>query len=171
MNDKYYDWLCQFVYDETNSFHNSYKRLLKDLYSREFYWKMVMDENRAKDGVALRDRYEFDTHIPSGKEGSCSVLEMMIALAIRCEEHIMGDPDIGDRTGQWFWAMIVNMGLGPYTDSRFDEKAVDSVVTSMLDRKYKSNGEGGLFIVDNCGYDLRRVEIWYQLCWYLGQFN
>ena len=100
LNEKYYDWLCQFVYDETNSFHNSYKRLLKDLYSREFYWKMVMDENRAKDGVALRDRYEFDTHIPSGKEGSCSVLEMMIALAIRCEEHIMGDPNIGIVTGK-----------------------------------------------------------------------
>ena len=34
---------------------------------------------------------------------TCSVLEMMIALAIRCEEHIMDDPDVGNRTGQWFW--------------------------------------------------------------------
>ena len=37
---------------------------------------------------------------------------MMIALAIRCEEHIMDDPDAGDRTGQWFWSMLVSLGLG-----------------------------------------------------------
>lgn len=39
-------------------------------------------------------------------------LEMIIALAIRLEEHIMDDPDIGNRTGQWFWDMIVSLGLG-----------------------------------------------------------
>lgn len=44
----------------------------------------------------------------------CSVLEMIIALAIRLEEHIMDDPDIGNRTGQWFWDMIVSLGLGFY---------------------------------------------------------
>ena len=97
----------------------------------------------------------------------CSVLEMLIALAMRCEEHIMDDPDIGNRTGQWFWSMITNLGLGSMTDAKFDRVKINHVILIFLDRKYKPNGEGGLFTVRNCPRDLRTIEIWYQMCWYL----
>ena len=40
---------------------------------------------------------------------SCSVLEMMVALAICCEETYMDNPNIGNRTGQWFWNMVKNI--------------------------------------------------------------
>ena len=95
---------------------------------------------------------------------------MMVALAIRCEENIMDDPSYGNRTGQWFWGMIVNLGLGFMTDSRFDEKFVDDVIFRFLNREYEPDGKGGLFTVRNCKYDLRTVEIWYQMCWYLDTF-
>lgn len=94
---------------------------------------------------------------------------MMIALAIRCEEHIMDDPDIGNRTGQWFWNMIVNLGLGSMNDSKFDRDYVEDIVQKFLDRKYSRNGDGGLFTVNRSRYDLRSVEIWYQMCWYLDE--
>ena len=55
----------------------------------------------------------------------CSVLEMMIALSMRCEEQIMDDPDIGNRTGQWFWDMIDNLGLGEHERLKFDGRYVD----------------------------------------------
>jgi hypothetical protein len=100
-------------------------------------------------------------------DGPCSVLEMMIALAIRCEENIMDDPLIGDRTRQWFWSMISSLGLSGMTDTRFDNKSVDRVLETFLDRDYKPNGEGGLFTIKRCEKDLRKVEIWYQLLWYL----
>ena len=102
-------------------------------------------------------------------DSPCSVLEMMTALAVRCEEHIMTDPDVGNRTGQWFWQMITNLGLGDMTDSKFDRKYVDLVIQRFLDRTYEPDGKGGLFTIEHCPYDLRTVEIWYQLCWYLDK--
>jgi hypothetical protein len=92
---------------------------------------------------------------------------MIIALAIRCEETYMDDASIGDRTGQWFWGMIRNLGLGSMVDSRFDKLYVEEVVRRFLDREYEADGTGGLFTIKNCDADLRDVEIWYQLCWYL----
>ena len=94
---------------------------------------------------------------------------MMIALAIRCEEHIMDDPDIGNRTGQWFWNMIVNLGLGSMTDAKFDENYTNMVIERFLNREYERNGDGGLFTVKHSRRDLRTVEIWYQMCWYLDE--
>lgn len=63
-----------------------------------------------------------------------SVLEMLIALSIRLEEHIMDDPEIGDRTGQWFWNMITNLGLGSMDDRKFNENRVEDIVTRFLER-------------------------------------
>ena len=95
------------------------------------------------------------------------MLEMMLALAIRCEETIMDDPSKGDRTRQWFWGMINNLGLGAMTDNVFDRKEVKYIVDNFLNHKYERNGKGGLFTVRNIKRDLRRVDIWCQLCWYL----
>ena len=133
------------------------------------------DENRAEDGIALRYRFAYGYHSPASAEtfldGPCSVLEMMVALAIRCEETIMDNPLIGDRTGQWFWGMIVSLGLGSMMDDRFDEDYVDFVINRFLNREYEPNGKGGLFTIKNCVQDLRDVEIWYQICWYLDSIT
>ena len=82
----------------------------------------------------------------------------------------MDDPAYGDRTVQWFWSMIKTMGLYSMTDDRFSIDYVSQVVDRFLNREYAPNGEGGLFKINNCEYDLRDVEIWYQLCWYLDRF-
>ena len=100
-------------------------------------------------------------------EKPCSVLEMMVALSLRCEEEIMDDPNIGDRTRQWFWGMVVSLGLGAMHDDRFDKKYVDETIERFLKRKYEYDGRGGLFTIKDSNRDLREVEIWYQLCWYL----
>jgi hypothetical protein len=92
---------------------------------------------------------------------------MMVALSIRCEENIMDDPIVGDRTRQWFWDMIVNLGLGSMYDKNYDEWFIDKTINRFLDRQYEPNGKGGLFTVRNCKHDMRLFEIWYQLCWYL----
>ena len=92
---------------------------------------------------------------------------MMVALAIRCEETIMDNPEMGDRTTQWFWAMVVSLGLGSMTNETYDEKEVSNIVTIFLQREYAPNGKGGLFTIKNTKKDLRDVEIWHQLCWYL----
>ena len=79
----------------------------------------------------------------------------------------MDDPDIGDRTAEWFWIMLSNLGLRDMSDNNFDKEKVHDILDRFIRRRYKPNGEGGLFIIDNCRYDLTTIEIWYQMMWFL----
>lgn len=168
----YFEWLCKTVSGGIQYEDLYYRKLLMRLHSTQFYYSIPRDADRANAGVNLRWRFicekNYDPRALDELEGPCSVLEMMVALAIYCEEHVMDDPSYGDRTGQWFWGMITNLGLGNMSDTRFDEQYVDNVVTRFLDRKYDPDGKGGLFKIRNCTHDLRKVEIFYQLCWYLN---
>ena len=173
LNNEYFEWMCQLVCNERYSRRLSYQKLLRHLHNIDFQYMLPMDGNRAEDGIDLRYRFGYEKEYEGPMIASyldnrpCSVLEMLIALAFRCEEHIMDDPDIGNRTGQWFWNMISNLGLSSLNDTRFDSGYLNRVITRFLNREYERNGEGGLFTVKNCKHDLRTVEIWYQMCWYL----
>jgi hypothetical protein len=46
---------------------------------------------------------------------------------------------------------------------------VDYVLDRFLDRDYEPDGRGGLFRVKHTDEDLRFVEIWYQMNWYLDE--
>ena len=63
--------------------------------------------------------------------------------------------------------MINNLGLGSMRDDNYDKDYVEYVIQTFLRREYKPNGDGGLFTINHCDHDLRDVEIWYQLNWYL----
>lgn len=175
LNNAYFEWMYQLVCNERYSRRLSYRKLLYLLHDTEFTYMIPMDGNRAEDGTDLRYRFGYENAYESPMIATyldnrpCSVLEMMIALAIRCEEHIMDDPDIGNRTGQWFWNMIVNLGLGSMNDAKFNKNYAREIIQKFLNREYGRNGEGSLFTVRHCRADLRSVEIWYQMCWYLDE--
>lgn len=173
LNDEYFEWLIDLTCKDRFASDISYRKLLTHLHEIEFTYSISKDQNRAKDGIDLRYRFALTQgyehsygYVMDCLEGPCSVLEMMVALSIRCEEF-MDDPDIGDRTKQWFWGMLGSLGIGYMNDSRFDEQIVDDAVITFLNREYEPDGRGGLFTIYNCPTDLRDVEIWYQLCWYL----
>lgn len=169
---EYFEWLCSLVCDNKTG-PTSFRSLLAHLHSVEFRYIIPRDENRAEDGMDLRWRFALEygfRDVPICLDGPCSVLEMLVALAIRCEEF-MDEASVGDRTSQWFWNMVINLGLGSMTDSRFDEQFVDMTVDRFLNREYDRDGKGGLFRVRDCRRDLRKVEIWYQLCWYLDSIT
>lgn len=172
--NEYFEWLYQLVCGDRYSNAISYKKLLAYLHHTEFTYLLSKDKNRAADGVDLRYRFSkerYHGHVPSCLDGPCSILEMMVALAIRCEETIMDDPKIGDRTSQWFWGMVTNMGLGYMSDNRFDERAAKEIIDRFLNRDYSQNGRGGLFTVRNCEYDLTNIEIWTQMLWFLDNIS
>ena len=170
----YFDWMYNLVCRNRYSKDSSFKKLFSYLNDTKFTYSIRMDLNRAKDGTELRRRYANEFKIANIYDricGPCSVLEMMIALAIRCEETIMDDENFGDRTDQWFWDMMKNLGLGHMDDDEFDEEYVSDVVTRFLNRDYEPDGRGGLFFVRNCDIDLRDVEIWIQMLWYLDNIT
>lgn len=168
IQDHYFEWMCQLIDGK-----DSERRLLMHLHEVDFTYTIPMDGNRAEDGIDLRYRFGrecgYDDHMIATylDDRDCSVLEMMVALALRCEEHIMDDPDIGDQTSRWFWTMIDSLGLNNMTGSRYNRQYVDAAIEVFLNREYKRNGAGGLFTVKNANRDMRSVEIWYQMCWYL----
>lgn len=170
----YFEWLCGLVGSKASA-PISYRKLLIHLHQTQFYYSMPEDADRAGDGVNLRwrfiCRYNYSQDVLDILAGPCSVLEMMVAVAVYCEEHVMDDTGYGDRTGQWFWGMMKNLGLGASHDDNYDRMYVDEVVTRFLDRKYHPDGKGGLFRIKDCEHDLRRVKIFYQICWYLNSIT
>lgn len=175
--DGYFNWIYHLMCPKIRSFGRSYVRLFETLYSREFDYSNMrrMDENRYSDGVSLRRRYLYDNgDVDSylfnsyAKDAPCSILEMMAALAVRCEESMMTNTEYGDRTAQWFWYMINSLGLGQYSDDAYDETEVNDIINCFLDCNYEADGHGGLFIVNNAPRDLRTVDIWTQMNWYLA---
>ena len=172
--NEYFEWLYNMVCERRYSREISFRKLLMHLHNTEFIYVIPMDENRAADGVYLRYRFAYDHPSPalveSYLEGPCSVLEMMVALALRCEEWIMDDPKMGDRTSQWFWNMIVNLGLGSMVDEYYDEKLVTDILDLFMHREYEPDGRGGLFTVKYLDRDMRDMEIYAQLCAYIDTF-
>lgn len=175
ITDSYFDWMYSHVMYMRPADQPTYYTLLDYLHTRIFTYILPMDANRLEDGVDLRYRFGYEcgySDVDIAHEldiHPCSVLEMMVALAIRCEEHIMEDAEYGDRTPQWFWTMITNLGLNDMYDGNFDQDYVDRVIDRFLNRDYKRNGEGGLFRLERSDRDMRTADIWYQMNWYLSE--
>lgn len=171
LNEEYFNWIYSLVCDD----QIPYRKLLTHLHGIDFVYTNPMDDNRAFDGIDLRYRFACESGYNQAMVANyiddrpCSVLEMMAALANRCEEETMDDPDLGDRKKQWFISMINSLGLNRMTDAVFDPGYVDRTINRFLNRDYEPNGKGGLFTVYSHKRDMRHVEIWHQMNWYLGE--
>ncbi len=172
MKEAYFNWLCEQVEATDPDI-----KLLYLLDHIPFTYSVPFDDNRYEDGIDLRYRFGYAIHAGNAMvaeeldDHECSVLEMLIALSIRCEEQIMMDIDKGSRVGKWFWSMISNLGLKPYGHSISDKQMVETIVRRFLERRYKPSGEGGLFTIPNTKRDLRTVEIWTQLMWWINYID
>lgn len=164
--EEYKDWLFDII--RFDDYCDRYERLLLYLSGRQFTWMVDHDENRAEDGFALRWKFS-DVNFWTGRLPSrCSVLEMMIALSMRCED-VVYDPEEGDRVALWFWKMIKNLGLFGMDNAHFDKNCCREIVDDLLERQYGRNGEGGLFRTSNPRINMRKSEIWYQMNVWLGE--
>lgn len=163
--ERYFRWLCNMI--ETLSVTDDF---MKCLFETQFVFNKSHDSNRAEDGLSLRERYDSETgsNMKSSKE-PCSVLEMMIALAIRAEE-ILYDPTDGTHAPSIFWQMVGNMGIVDTTNDQFDYYDTMHKLHRMMGRRYLPNGKGGLFYISDCTEDLREVELWYQMLWYINKY-
>lgn len=173
--NEYFEWMYHLVCNDIKYNKLSYRKLFYFLHSVDYIPRLEMDENRRIDGINFRYRFGYengysDEYIKRFLDTrECSLLEMMIALAFRVEEQIMSDILAGNRVGQWFWTMVVNLGLGSMDDLNFDKNHCLSIVDNFLSQKYDKYGNGGLFVVNNPPRDMRDVDIWCQFMWYLNE--
>lgn len=175
IREAYFEYLYWMLCENKDVGFITYRQLFDNLHKAVFTYTIPKDANRYSDGEELRRRFYFrqDPQLYTLDEceehlaGQCSVLEMLAALSLRCEESIMSDPAYGDRTKQWFWNMLGNLGIAGMSDDKFDKEKFDKVMYRLLNRVYRHDGTGGLFKIPNAPEDLRHVEIWTQLLWYL----
>ena len=167
LND-YFEWLCSIVKRDRVA-KRSYRKLLSFLHSEEFIYVDEYDSNRAADGEQSRRRYVYEAKgcedILDWEE-PCTVLEMLIALSFQME-NIMEGSDADYSVGYWFWMMLTNLELDKMIDSKFDKHEAYEKIHIFMHRDYEPNGIGNIFVIDNCRSDLRDIEIWWQMCWYL----
>lgn len=173
--NEYFEWMIRLVCDGKYSRGLSWRQLFRLLHETEFIYILEMDGNRADDGIDLRYRFAFDSGYNEQtidevmSDEPCSILEMMVALAQRCEEHITDDPDSGNRTGKWFFEMIESLGLLDMDDGHFEKVIAADILDRFMRREYRPDGRGGLFTISDSEHDMREAEIWYQMMWYLNE--
>lgn len=166
INLEYFNWLCDKIVQ--NNEQKSNEKLLKFLFNRDYIWVIPMDENRAGDGIWLRREFSSEknyTKKPLSGE-PCSVLEMLVALSIRIEDDVMYDWEMGDRTGDWFWIMVKNMGL-------LRSVLWDKCLENFHQRTYKNGGLGCPFRMKNMDEKefemFKKEELWNQFLDYLSE--
>ena len=168
LDERYLEWL----YNQIGSYRNrnplrSYWQLAVSLYKKPFTWSVPNDDNRIADGLDLREEFIRKTKAERDRDWlalECSMLEMMVALSRRAAFESSGD------AYEWFWVMADNIGLRRFNDAAYNnrfEARIEEIVDRVIERRYKSNGEGGLFPLIEPQEDQREVEIWYQMAAYL----
>lgn len=146
-----------------------YDRLMDQLLKMPYYWdsKFPRDEDRALDGLMLREEY-FDDEPPLMLFPDCSVLEMLVAFAIRIDNEWTGDPE-EPHPEEIFWEMICNLSLEKQDNFRFDHNIVERFVEIWLRRFYDFEGNRSIFPVEKCEKDHRKISIWSQMLDYISQ--
>ena len=174
LDDVYLEWLYKEAVGATRNANpaKSFWQIAKQLYSIPFEWLIANDDNRAEDGICLREEFVAESHIQDVDQNwmdlECSFLEMLIALARRASFESSGEP------GDWFWHFLRTMDIDRYSDLRFNSQVkaeIAHIVERIIYRKYGRNGDGGLFPLRNARKDQRRVELWEQMSEYLLEGN
>lgn len=168
--EEYHDWLCDLINNECLS--DDYSLLLTELYKTPFEDKIPNDENRAFEGLNLREVFSSElgiAYIPDNFNPECSMLELIIGLAYRCES-IGADEEGSLNYKEWFWRLLDNAGLTKFDDNSFFRVGEDasSILRKIIERRYDRDGHGGFFPLNRSTKDQRRVELWYQMSSYLS---
>ena len=128
---EYVNWVMKDKLHMTDREIRDFLQIMKILATVEFICNHPMDENRAMDGLELRDDFEYETgrflDKSSGLLPRCTFFEMLAALAMRCESQLMRNLSIGDRTSRWFFEFLNNLGIdSPVIEVRTIIRLVDS---------------------------------------------
>lgn len=169
----YLDWLMKDRLHLTDKEIKNYISLFNVLFEIDFVWIHPLDENRASDGLVLRSDFEYETGLYiTGLSPKCTVFEMLAALAIRCENQLMRNLFLGDRTAKWFFMMLDNLRLSDFDNRHWtshSKEHIESIVDSFLKRKYNKNGVGGAFPLKHSQKNQSNEQIWDQLMAYINE--
>lgn len=172
----YEDWLLKKIglgEPEPDSFRRAYSKLLMDLHFIEFTYIIEKDKNRAEDGIYLRNEF-LESNQPEtiSMANPCSVLEMLVALALRMSTEYIGTEE---RIDYIFVNLLENLCLLDFSNKYYHSSTfgdVATIVFSWLDRKFSPSGKGSIFPLEYDRVikypDQRNIEIWEQMQCYIN---
>ena len=67
--------------------------------------------------------------------------------------------------------MISNLELDDMTDSKFKTTKVKDAIYRFMYREFEPDGGGNIIKIEDCESDLREIDIWWQMCWYLDSIT
>lgn len=172
----YFTWLSTLAFPN-EEFQKNYSSLLTQLYETPYEWDRTqpLDENRYVDGLNLRETFAYKMKLPEdivygAIEGPCSMLEMLCAFGVRIDNDIMANTATGyDHGYYWIQKMMRNLGVLRYENSYWNSGAVAAIISDFHAKNYSADGLGGLFYIPNSQRDLRTMNIWDQMCYYICQ--
>lgn len=180
MTDKYFNWLVNKVGGSNGMTFALYRLTLQEFRQADCddgtIW--ANDIARCSDALSLREQYintaAEEKEIPELETLFVSVLEVLIAFALRIENDIMYRPG-EERVTRWFWEFIENLRID-ITNSDWTEANeihVDRTISRFINRCYDINGEcGGIFVADmDAVYpnDYSKMPLWTQMQSYASQ--
>ena len=137
--EEYFEWMLRKINCRKFPVKKYYKLLL---YLNDFNFKTVIknDINRVSDAYGMRETFkesdlgdseetQYDIQYGNGF-WPVSVLEVLVAMSCRIEDDVMADEKKGDRTSEWFWEMICNLGLNTAKESDWYD-----ILNDFLERK------------------------------------
>ena len=175
LDSMYIEWLLSKVSSKETEV--DYSTLFNILYQTSVNLENMkeLDSNRYQDGRMLRFRFETERandilgifsqdDLRRFEDRPCSMLELLIALSLRMEEQIIGNLRYGDRTGQWFWEMLTNLGVGYMTNERFNNVEYRRCVSNFMNYAYDPDGKGCLFRSEHKTIaEMTMLDVWYQM--------
>lgn len=173
--EDYFSWLYARVFrirdlDSTQSYSIVCDRLNRF----EFNTRVPHDDNRAAEGISLRNEFldNYHKHVDADEKrrllhSPASVFEVLVALAERSAFHV----EVSGIT--WFEIFLKNLKIAMYYDRAYkpqDVFRIDRAIEKFNDRRYTSLGRGGIFPLNRpADEDQRQVELWYQFATYTRQ--
>ena len=156
----------------------NHRKLCVELFKNRFFITRSApkrDVDREKDGLELRKEWSNDSLDGEFHIIPCTMLEMIIGISKRMSEQLM-DEDGEDKTAQYFWEIMENLGLTCMDDDNFGwetglaQKKIAKTCEILCKRQYNPDGTGGgMFPMPGVfGINQKKMEIWYQMQDYIN---
>ena len=167
---EYFNHLVDTVVDKKHP-RLDYIPLLDLLHKIPFELHMQEDEDRVKDGQYLRDKWCSEEgiyeHLYEFEDEKVSVLEVLVALAERLSFQI-GNNCTGDHgIPECFWEILGNLGIEKYSAGNYIPLNIKEKVRVWMYRRYRKDGLGGAFPLQNSRYNQKNLTIWDQMNAYI----